>query len=356
MYTVIVYVCVNMFRTNCSLYVKAINKTTLFTIDNMLLTAATIVSNIIFLSVFDMGIVGYMLGYIVGNAISAVFLIFAARLNRSFSFHFFAKDICKTLFIFSVPLIPNTVCWWISNSSNRFMISYFIDVSENGVFAIAYKIPTIITIIVGVLMQAWQISANEAAEDKHLQNYYSQMYEIIDSMVVILSGGAILASKIAVDLMATEAYSYAWQFVPMLALSVYYYSKAQLLGTIYTTFKKTFMAFVTNFIAAAVNILLNFFLIQATGSALGAAISTCISYCVLCYVRKKDTRRMIKLKTSISKETITGLLLLAEAVVFTWFNNLYYISIGCFAVLILLHFKTLWRIFKKCLSIVRKRI
>ncbi len=356
MFTVVIYVCVNMFRTNCSLYVKAINRTTLFTIDNMLLTAATVISNILFLSVFKLGIVGYMLGYIVGNAVSALFLIFVARLYRAFSFKYFAKDICKTLFIFSIPLIPNTVCWWISNSSNRFMISYFINVSENGVFAIAYKIPTIITIIVGVLMQAWQISANESAEDKHLKNYYTQMYDIIDSMVVVLSGAAVLASKITVDLMATENYAHAWQFVPMLVVSVYYFSKAQLLGTIYTTFKKTGMAFVTNFIAAAVNIALNYVLIRAWNSALGAAVSTCISYCVLCYVRKKDTRRLIKLENSISKETITGLLLLAEAIIFTWFNNYWYISAVCFIILIFLHFNTLWKMFKKCLSIVRSRI
>lgn len=355
-FTVVVYVCVNMFRTNCSLYVKAINKTMLFTVDNMLLTAVTVGSNIVFLSVLKLGIVGYMLGYIVGNAASALFLIIAARLDRAFSFRYFAKDICRTLFIFSVPLIPNTVCWWISNSSNRFMISYFIDVSENGVFAIAYKIPTIITIVIGVLMQAWQISANEAAEDKNLQRYYTQMYEIIDAMVVMMSGFSILASKVVVDLMATDAYARAWQFVPMLVASVYYYSKAQLLGTIYTTFKKTGMAFVTNFIAAAVNIALNYLLIRAWGSALGAAVSTCVSYCVLCYVRKWDTRRHITLQNSMVLETVTGLLLLAEAVIFTWFNEYWYLSAACLMVLILLHVKTLWRIAKKCLSIVRRRV
>ena len=354
-FAVVTYVCINMFRTNCSLYVKAINKTTLFTIDNMLLTTATIVSNIIFLSVLKMGIVGYMLGYIVGNAVSALFLIVVAKLYRAFSFRYFAKNICKTLFVFSIPLIPNTVCWWISNSSNRFMISYFIDVSENGVFAIAYKIPTIITIIVGVLLQAWQISANESADDKNIQSYYTQIYDIIGSMVVMLSGDAVLASKIMINLMATDTYARAWQFVPMLVVSVYYFSKAQLLGTVYTTFKKTGMAFVTNFIAAAVNIAFNCLLIRAWNSALGAAVSTCISYCVLFYVRRRDTRRFITLDSSIIMEIVTELLLLAEAIIFTWFNTYWYLSVICYLVLILLHFKTLLRMAKKCLSIVRMR-
>ncbi len=354
LFTVAIYVCVNMFRTNCSLYVKAIDKTLLFTVDNMLLTAATVVSNIFFLSVVKMGIIGYMLGYILGNAVSAVFLIFAAKLYRVFSFRLFSKKICRTLFIFSIPLIPNTVCWWISNSSNRFMISYFVDVSENGLFAIAYKVPTIITIVVGILMQAWQISANESAEDSRLRSYYTQMYDIIDAAVVVISAFAILSSRIFVDLMATDAYAAAWQFVPLLVAAVYFYSKAQLLGTVYTTFKKTGMAFVTNFIAAALNIALNYLLIQAWNSALGASVSTCISYLVLCYVRKWDVRRHITLDNSALRETLSGALLLTEAVIFTWFNHYWYLSAACAVCLVLLHIKTLLRVAKKCVMLVKR--
>lgn len=354
LFTVAAYVCVNIFRTNCSLYVKAIDKTLLFTVDNMLLTGATVASNIFFLSVAKLGIIGYMMGYIVGNVVSAVFLIITARLYRAFSLRLFSRSLCRTLFIFSIPLIPNTMCWWISNSSNRFMISHFVSVEENGLFAIAYKVPTIITIVVGVLMQAWQISANEAAEDARLRSFYSQIYRIIDAAVAVLCGVSILASKLFVNVMAADSYAPAWQFVPLLVVSTYFYSKAQLLGTVYTTFKHTGMAFVTNLVAAVVNIALNFFLIQAWHSALGAAVSTCISYFVLCYVRKLDTRRHLALDTDPLREAATGLLLVGEAVIFTWFYSLWYLSAACLAAVLVLHTRTLLKVAKKCLKMVKR--
>ena len=72
------------------------------------------------------------------------------------------KQITKKIFVemirFSVPLIPTTICWWIVNMSDRFMITYMVSESANGVYAAAYKIPNIMITVTGIFINVWQRS------------------------------------------------------------------------------------------------------------------------------------------------------------------------------------------------------
>lgn len=353
MYVVLLYIATNVFRTNCSLYVKAVDKTVLYTVDNILLTFVTVISNILFLSVMEWGVMGYMLGYVVGNLFSLCFLILAVKLYNCFSFKLFSKDICKMLLVFCVPLIPNTICWWISNCSDRFMITYYMGQSANGIYAIAYKIPTIMTIIIGVLLQAWQISANEASEDKKISNYYTQIYKFLDAFVLILGCILILMSKLVIGIMAADAYFEAWRYVPSLVYAICFFAHAQLLGTIYTTFRSTTMAFVSNLIAAVINILGNIILINLMG-VIGAAIATAISYIVLFYVRKWDTKKYVHIENASVKETISRILLLVEAIVYTCFQEYIWGAYVCMIMIIILQYNVLRQLICKMFSLVRK--
>lgn len=350
---IIVYVGLNIFRTNCSMFVKAMNKTVLFTVDNVVLALVTVISNIFFLSVIDLGIIGYMLGYIVGNLVSMVFLVCKAQLFKFFSFGLFSKKICKIMLIFCIPLIPNTICWWISNCSDRFMITYYLGESANGLYAIAYKIPTIMTILIGIFLQAWQISANEASEDLKINEYYTKMYHYLDTFVMAMGTVVILMSNLLIRFMVNEAFYEAWKYVPVLVFAICFYSKAQLLGTVYTTFKKTNMAFITNLIASIVNIIGNVILINAMG-VIGAAVATAFSYVVLFYLRKFDTTRQVAIGYSEVNEHISMLLLFIEVVIYTVFPQYLWIACVCAVSIIVLKRTVIVELMQKILSLVRK--
>ena len=357
-----VYICLvaanvilNFLRTNCAQYVKAVKSTILYTLDSILMTFVTVVASIILLSIFDMGITGYMLGYIVGNAASFVFLWCKGKLYKDFSMKYVSKDLCKTLIIFCIPLIPNTICWWISNCSDRFMITYFLDVAENGIYAIAYKVPTIVTILVGIFIQAWQISANQAAEDKQIGQYYSKIYKYLDTFVICMSAVIILFSRLIIRVMAAESYYEAWKYVPCLIFAICFYSKAQLLGTIYTTFHQTKMAFVTNFVAAIVNIVGNFFLIQQMG-VMGAAIATAGSYVILWYIRCEDTKKHVKIEYEKSREIMCSMLLFLEAVIIVLDTKYIWLAILCGLAILGLNIKIVAELVNKILGLVKEKL
>ena len=54
----------------------------------------------------------------------------------------------------SVVLIPNTFMWWIMNSSDRVMVTYMIGAAANGIYAVSYKLPTLVSTLTGIFNQA----------------------------------------------------------------------------------------------------------------------------------------------------------------------------------------------------------
>ena len=67
---------------------------------------------------------------------------------------------------YCVPLIPTAVFWWIMGVSDRYLVKWFVESDANGIYAVAYKIPTILTILATVFMDAWQLSAIAESGDR----------------------------------------------------------------------------------------------------------------------------------------------------------------------------------------------
>ena len=70
---------------------------------------------------------------------------------------------------YCVPLIPTAVFWWIMGVSDRYLVKWFVGSDANGIYAVAYKIPTILTILATVFMDAWRLSAIAESGDRRAQ-------------------------------------------------------------------------------------------------------------------------------------------------------------------------------------------
>src|SRR5699024_4817864 len=120
-------------------------------------------------------------------------------------------------------------------------------VSANGLYAVANKIPSLVSVFVTIFTQAWQISAIEEYKSKDSGKFFSQIMNL--TIEVLFVGVALLTlfSKPIVVILSTQAYFPAWKVVPWLALAVLYSSLSSFLGTIYTSTMQTRYLFVTTF-------------------------------------------------------------------------------------------------------------
>lgn len=304
----------NSFRTLYSQYARAINRVQLFTFDNVLLTLLVLVLNIFFIAVLNLGITGYMMGYILANLLSCLFLVASLGNDRKIRISAIRRITVKDMMRFAAPLIPNALCWWLGSFTDRVMIVAMIGSAANGLYAAAHKIPSLLSTVVSIFFQAWQISANEEFRKKDIDAFYSSIFDQISACIFLCASLLIGFSQLINSVFLGKNFASAWLYMPPLILSMVFFSFAQFLGSIYSANKKTTMAMVTNLTAVVINIFLNLFLIQRIGT-IGAAIATATAYLVLWIVRMYDTRKIVHIRYQIKTLVISTIMITIQAVV-----------------------------------------
>ena len=318
------YVISSNIHSVCSQYVCAIGRTKLFAGQGVLNTALTVVLNIIFLVGFDLGVTGYVLSIVLADFITTLFVFFVAKLYRAF----IPKKICgrvmKDLLGFCLPLVPSTIFWWITGVSDRYMVAFMRGDTENGLYAAAYKVPTLLTYVVTIFNDAWRLSAvSESGDRKKCADFYTQVYKYyIAAMFVgggILAVGAQLFAKILFD----ESYYTAWMFIPVLTAATVFTALDTFLGSVYFTVKKTSMSLYTALVGAVINIGLNLILIPEWGlgwGAMGASLATFVSYFVVYLIRALTMKRFLPFNMYHGKLLINTVLLGAITSLMTYYG------------------------------------
>ena len=178
-----------------------------------------------FLVVLHWGIKGYLLAYILANSVVAIYAIVIGKSYRALSFNKLDFTVLKSMVKYSVVLIPNSFMWWIMNSSDRIMVSSMVSVSANGIYAISYKIPTLMSVFTSIFNQAWGYSAIKENGAIDEQEYNNTVLRMLISFTMITAIGLIAITKPFLTVYVSKDYYDAWRYVPFL-----------LIGSVYMTF------------------------------------------------------------------------------------------------------------------------
>lgn len=287
-------------------FVRAQGYYRLFAVQGLLNTALNICFNLLFLLPCDMGVTGYLLSVVLANLLTAGFLFAYCRLWRHIRPGAADRTLARDMLRYCIPMIPATVCWWITNASDRYMVTYFVSESANGLYAAAYKIPNLLVIAAGIFTDAWQFSAvveNRRAEDaetpsemytrrRELTSFFSKVIKGYAAFLFFAAAGMMLFCRPMAALLFDPSFADAWQYIPVLLLATVLSSLSTFTSSVYMVERRSVAAFLTSFVGAVVNILLNLWFIPLWG-AMGAAIATALSYLVVLVIRLLSTRRTI---------------------------------------------------------------
>lgn len=282
------------YHALCAQYIRGTGNTMLFAFQGIINTALVIGLNILFLAVFSLGITGYVLSVAIANLICTAFLILKGKLWRHLVW-IPKRGMLHQMLRYSIPLIPTTVFWWITSVSDRYMVSAFLGIGANGIYAVAYKIPTILTILSTVFMEAWQFSAvTEAQGDKseHIL-FYSKIWSAFQAAMFVSAALVIAFSQAEIRLLATDGYYSAWNYIPLLSAAMVFASFSTFMGSVYVVTKKSTLSFWTAMAGAVLNIILNLLLIPSSLGIQGAAVATFTSYFAVFVIRAVSSRRLI---------------------------------------------------------------
>jgi O-antigen/teichoic acid export membrane protein len=318
---IICYVLASNIHSVCAQYICAIGRTKLFAGQGILNTALTVILNIIFLAGFDMGVLGYVLAIVLSDFLTTLFVFFSAGLYKAFVLSKISGKIIKELLRFCLPLVPSTVFWWITGVSDRYLVAAMASAEENGLYAAAYKIPTLLTYVVTIFNDAWKLSAVSESEDKEkCADFYSQIYRYYIAIMFVGGGAIALFSQLFSRILFAESYYSAWIFIPVLSAATVFTALDTFLGSVYFTVKRTSMSLWTSLIGAVVNIALNRLWIPQWG-AMGASVATFISYFLVYVIRAATMGRFMKFKMYHGKLMFNTVLVLAISAVMTLYGD-----------------------------------
>lgn len=315
-YTLIIYsfVFTSCLHSLCSQFVRSQDKVRLYAIDGVLYTIFTTFFTILFLLHFKLGITGYVGAIILSDFISTAFLFVTARLYKYVTFNIKDKLISKAIIKYSLPLIPNTIFWWITNVSDRFIVAYMLGADANGLYAISYKIPTIITLVSTIFQDAWQISAMGEKNIVERQRFFTNVFKTYSSIIFIAASALIMAVKVVMKILVSESFYEAWRYVPFLIMATSFSCLVSFLDSIYFVEKKSNLSMATTFIGAIANIILNFILIPIVGIN-GASLATFISYLTVFAVRALNTRNFITIDYNVHKLLANTIILISQSLI-----------------------------------------
>ncbi|MEG0367392.1 MAG: oligosaccharide flippase family protein [Coprobacillus sp.] len=194
---IIVILILQIYRSIFSQFARAINKVKLFAVDGIIMTFVTAIANIILLTIFHLGIDGYLISLVIANLISILFLMLVMRVWKFINFSKIDRGYSKEMLLYSVPMIPNSIMWWLISAANRYFILFFIGPSANGIFAAANKIPSIVNIFSTIFGQAWQMSAIEEGNNEEKGKFYSNVFSFYSSGLFIVTAGIIMIYEIS---------------------------------------------------------------------------------------------------------------------------------------------------------------
>ena len=273
---------------NCNL--RGREKLTEYAVSSILHSLSIALLNILFLVVLKQGVAGYFTSYI-------CIVLYFSNLK-----------LLKRMISYSVVLIPTSFMWWIMNSSDRIMVSSMIGTHANGLYAVAYKLPTLLSTLSVIFNQAWSYSAIKEDKSDDREEFSNKMYDQMVKTVVIITAGLLMIMKIFMKLYVSNDYYEAWKYTPYLMIGYLFMTLGTFLSTSYTVNKDSMGFLLSGMMGAVVNIILNFAFIPIFGVS-GAAFATFCGYFSVYAFRAVHTRKYLKIYVLKKKHIICYILL-----------------------------------------------
>lgn len=199
---------------------------------------------------------------------------------------------------FGLPLVPSSLFVWIVNSSDRYVIGYFMGIESVGIYSAAYGIGSVIIMFLApiafILPYALYKSYDEGKlDDVKLYLEYSLKYFLIISIPAVV-GLTILSKQILMILTTKEFIATGSQIIPVISLSVLLYGVIVIVSQILAVSKNTRKLAEVWIASGILNFVLNIVFVPKIG-IIGAAIATLITFIFALVIMYHISLKLIKM-------------------------------------------------------------
>lgn len=264
---------ISFYQTNFFNYLRLASRSKLFmffSIGTGVLNAGV---NIFFVMHVRMGYNGILLGN---------FIILVASVLLGF---YFIKDKLNLKLQIDLPkfsgytkigmaFIASSLCQWLINGADRWIVLNALDTKELGIYALAYKFSSFVDpLIITPITYAYLPHIFKKYAEK---NYEEQLLKIMGLMLVVLFPFAVIVPYILPKIISNPDYYQASGMIPVIIAAYFFYFLSQLAANILVYLKKIRPMLINIIISGISNIVLNYIFVRKYG-IMGAAYAYLIS-------------------------------------------------------------------------------
>lgn len=351
-YMICLFICY-AYQNNLLSYLRGIDAVSIITVSAIISSIVTIACNLVTIMWLDMGVLGLMTSTCLGTIAQSIYSSCKIRVLKIIKSPYrLSKENEHDMLKYSFPLIFAGLAWWVNNSSDRLFISMIVGVSYNGLYAVASKIPNILSLFTRVISQALQLSIYNEVKDGEAGEYLKHLYELYIFLISMVCSILIILTKFMSKILFSGSFYEAWRYVPGLISANVIYACIGYITDIEAATSRTSSIAKATILGAVLNSVLNLVLIPHF-NVQGAVTATVVSYFVIWLVIALHAQKTINIKFGILRNISMFLILIVQWI-FISLKTIYFINITLMFLLIVFNYRCLAELLKIGKSILRK--
>jgi O-antigen/teichoic acid export membrane protein len=284
------YLFLNIQFTVTGQITRGLGNNKVYSIGLVIKSALNVLLVLILMAGFNLRLSGLFISLNIALFLGIFYQVTTCEIHHRIKPRLLEKGIIIELIRYSWPMVPNIISLWIVNSSPKYIISLFLGLPMNAIFAVAGKIPNIFNFAFLTFNLAWQESASLSVLDDDKDDYINSIFKdylnFITGAMMLLIGTA----PLLFPLLIKGPYDEAYNQMPLLFIGMYLSGLSMFFGGIYIAHKRTFSIGISSAIAAIASCIINLALITHLG-LFAASISMVLSFLILALYRGIDIKK-----------------------------------------------------------------
>lgn len=248
---------------------------------------------------FHHGIEVLYYSYIVGTIAQVLIIECKFRTLKYFKRSYVQKERLNKLIHFSGPLALNSIMQWLLTGLTQIVIAHMLGAYYNGLFSVAVKFATLISLIVSIFEFAWLELAYELAKRNNSALYYKKTINVLFSVLMFSGSVLMLMIKNIFPFFIAEAYQECLLVIPHIVFYASANAFASFSASIFMSYKAVNKLMVSSLIAGGMNLVFLIFLIPLFGFH-GALSALAASSILMALIRSIVLHKKYKISLEIS--------------------------------------------------------
>ena len=265
-----------------------------FVLYGLINALAMVVSTYLLLVRAHLGVEGYLWSFTIGYLVGGLVAFLGSAEYRLLAPFRVDRDLLRRMLVYSLPLVPNLLSWWLVSVSGRYVVLWGSGVVAAGLFTAASKMPALVNIVASVFQQAWQYSTAREIDSPDRGAFFGVVMRGYSLATLTVAGLVIALNRPISRVMLQAEFAEGWRYVPLLMLVASFGVISIFFESFYQALKNSGVLMASTALGAGVNVVLGVALVPFMGPW-GAGLAGAVAYMLVLVVRARDLRRRINL-------------------------------------------------------------